>query len=283
MLKRYRGELQNLYINDSAKFSNADKQFLQGEITTLNSKITGWEISLYSMQLSMQRYMNVYKINLSQLSVIDLDFTKPSYFGKYYIEDSLDSIFTKALFNDTEFKVLGIIKNNAEEKKRLAQKGKWDIYATTGGRYNFYDLQNGDPKNNFIFANAGLKIKLFDQKTLKYTISKAQADISAIEFTIEDRKRLIYTDISRLKDGLLKKKEQLLNTLESLQSWRKIYNTKKGLFLSGKESADNFIQAFRSLVSTEETRFNLENNYFDTIRDFDYVCGTYFTIIELKY
>lgn len=108
----------------------------------------------------MQRFMNVNKINLSQLVVINVNFNKADYFGKYYIEEPTDSIFTKALNNDTEFKVLGVIKINAEEKNRLAQKGKWDVFATTGGRYNFYDIKGGTQQGNFLVANAGLQVKL---------------------------------------------------------------------------------------------------------------------------
>jgi hypothetical protein len=278
MLKRYREELKSMLTNKSI----LNREQIEGEITSLNSKITGWEITLYSIQLNMQRFMNVNKINLSQLVVINVNFNKADYFGKYYIEEPTDSIFTKALNNDTEFKVLGVIKINAEEKNRLAQKGKWDVFATTGGRYNFYDIKGGTQQGNFLVANAGLQVKLYDHTVLKNTIAKAQADISAIEYTIEDRKKLIKSDIEKLKDGLTKKKEQLINTLESLDSWNKIYSSKKSMYISGKESVDNYIQSFRSLVTTEETRYNLENNYLDTIRDFDYICGTYFEYIELK-
>jgi outer membrane protein TolC len=230
----------------------------------------------------MQLYMNVKNIDLSQLAVINVDYSKPDYFGRYYIEEPTDSIFKKALNNDSEFKVLGIIKKNAEEKKRLAQKGKWDVFATTGGRYNYYELQGGARQDNYLIADAGLKIKLYDNTVLKNTIAKAQADISAIEYTIADREKLISSDIEKLKDGLIKKKEQLINTLESLNSWNKIYQSKKQMYLSDRESVDNFIQSFRSLVTTEENRYNLENNYLDTIRDFDFICGTYFEYIELK-
>ncbi|MCF6331742.1 MAG: TolC family protein [Draconibacterium sp.] len=278
MLKHYRDELKNLLANNPIQNGGQ----IEGEIATLNSKITGWEIILFSKKLSMQRYMNVNNINMSNLLVINVDFKQDNYYGKYYIEQPTDSIFNKALNNDSEFKVLGIIKKNAEEKKRLAQKGKWDIFATTGGRYNYYEMRGGERQNNFLMANAGLNIKRYDNKMLKNTIAKAQSDISAIEYTIEDRKKLIKSNIEKLKDGLTKKKEQLINTLTSLNSWSNIYQSKKELYLSGDESVDNFIQSFRSLLSTEETHYNLENNYLDLIRDFDYITGSYFEYIELK-
>lgn len=131
-------------------------------------------------------------------------------------------------------------------------------------------------------ADAGLKVKRYDNKVLKNTIAKAQADISATEYTINDREKFIKSSIEKLKDGLTKKKEQLIHTFESLDSWKKIYQSKKDLYLLGNESVDNFIQSFRSLLNTEESRYQLENNYLDFIRDFNYINGTYFEYIELK-
>ncbi len=278
----FRAELSTYLLNDSINISKADRDQIEGEITNLNSKITGWEIELYALQLQIQLNMNMEQIKLNQLMKIDVDFTETDYYGKYYIMEATDSIFQKALKNDTEFKVLGIIKNNAEEKKRLAEKGKLDIYATTGGRYNYYQFLEGTRHDNFITANAGIKFKINDNQVLKNTIAKAEADIQAIEYTIEDRRKLIQSDILQLKDALTKKKEQIISTSASLKSWERTYNTKKELYLKKKESIENLIQSFRSLVSTKERLLELENNYLDKIRDLDYVCGEYFTVINIQ-
>lgn len=282
MLKEQRNELVNLVSVEKTDMPASEKEQIQGEITNLNSDITGWEISMFRTQLDMKRILNVTRLNLDQIKTIDVDFSQPDYFGEYYIKASTDTIFQKALENDTEFKVLGVIKKNAEEKKRLAEEGKWDIYATTGAHYNFYEATNGQVKNNFFAANAGLNLKLNDKKILKETIAKAQADIDAIAFTILDRKNSIKSDILQLKDALIKKKAQLINTAASLSSWEKTYASKKQQYLANQESVDNLIQAFRSLLETKETFFHLENNYFDTIRDFDFVSGEYFSIINIS-
>jgi len=143
-------------------------------------------------------------------------------------------------------------------------------------------MQGNSKQGNFLVADAGLKIKLYDHQVLKNTIAKAQADISAIEFIIIDRERFIKSNIEKLKDGLTKKKEQLIIIFSSVESWQNIYQSKKELYLAGNESVDNFIQAFRSLVETESNRYHLENNYLDLIRDFNYITGAYFEYIELK-
>ncbi len=165
---------------------------------------------------------------------------------------------------------------------QVFETGNLDIYATTGGRYNYLELAGGEKQDKFLTANAGIKIKINDRKVLKYTIAKAQADINAIEYTIENRRRFIQSDIFQLKDALTKKKEQLINTASSLSSWEKTYAIKKELFINGQETIDNLIQAFRELVSTNETFLKLENNYLDLIRDLDYVCGEYFTVINVQ-
>ncbi len=282
MLIKYRKELIGILEDDSLAITDSDKEQISGEITNLNSKITGFEITLYSLQLSMQRYMNVEQIRLDQLMKIEIDFKETEYIGEYYIEEITDSVFNKALINDTEFKVLGIIKKNAEEKKRLAEKGKLDIYATTGGRYNFYEITGTQRQDNFLMADAGIKVKINDKNVLKYTIEKAQADIDAIDYTIADRRKLIKADILQLKDALTKKKEQMISTSASLQSWKRTYTTKKESYVLKAESVDNYIQAFRSLITTHETWLQLENNYLDLIRDLDYVCGEYFAVINLE-
>ncbi len=134
-LIEYQTELKTIMINDSTATSGTDQEQIEGEITNLTSKITGWEITLYSLQLNMQLMMNV---------------------------------------------------------------------------------------------------------------------------------------------------KQMISTSESLKSWERAYAAKKELYLGNQESIENLLQTFRSLVETREIFLQLENNYLDLIRDLDYVCGVYFTVINLQ-
>jgi hypothetical protein len=281
LLKSYRLDLQKI-LSDSIRINKEAVEQIEGEITSLCSEITGVEISLYALKLQMQTFMNVQQVSLSQLSKLTIDFENTHYFGKSYIQESSDSIFQQALDNDTEFKVLGVIKKNAEEKKRLAEKGTWDIFATMGGRYSFKNLSKGGGQNELLMADVGLNIKLNDRKILEHTKTKAQADIDAIEFTIIDRRKVIRSEILQLKDALTKKKDQLSSSKSSLNSWEKIYRLKKEQLVSGSEDIEDFIQAFRSLVEKAQTYYELENDYMNLVGDLDFVCGKYFTIINLQ-
>ena len=87
-LREFRSELNTILMNDSKVISETDKEQIEGEITNLTTEIMGYEITLYSLQLNMQLMMNVKQINLSQLTKIEVDFTKPGYFGEYYINNT---------------------------------------------------------------------------------------------------------------------------------------------------------------------------------------------------
>jgi len=45
---------------------------------------------------------------------------------------------------------------------------------------------------------------------------------------------------------------------------------------SGNETVDNLIQALRSLSNTEVDFYKVANDYFDNVRDLQYLCGVYF-------
>jgi len=74
----------------------------------------------------------------------------------------------------------------------------------------------------------------------------------------------------------------VLSSRKSLDSWKKIHDRKKAEFIEGRETADNYIQSFRTLVDTMIDAFHYENEYFDEIRDLDYICGVYFKFLDIN-
>jgi outer membrane protein TolC len=176
---------------------------------------------------------------------------------------------------------LELIRENAIEKKKLAEKGKWDIFLSIDGRYNYLDRvnsMNGDP---YYSAGTGIQIKRFDSSIIKNTIQKAKADILQVEMTMEDRRLEMASDITRKKGTLLTKKEQVMSSRSSLRSRQAIYDLKLNNFIAGKVTVDNYLQVFRSLVSTMEESLRYENRYLDTLRDFNYICGEYFQFLGI--
>lgn len=282
MLNKYQSQLINLLDDNRLQNRENDRHQIQGEINSLASKIQGSEITVNTLKIRMQRWLGVQSIDQYTIQTINLDFHADDYFGNYYIDERNDVILQKALDNDTEFKVLQLIKKNAQEKKILAEKGKWDIFFSAGSRYNFNETIGGIKQEKYYAANFGLNVKRFDKNMLNYTIQKADADVLNIETTMDDRRIELTSKIVQLKDTSIKMREQLLSTLKSLDSWKQIYSTKLANFLEGTESVDNCIQAFRSLIGIEEEWYQSENRYLDTVRDFDFICGVYFEYLNIN-
>ena len=230
----------------------------------------------------MQRWIGITNFEEYTVKSIDLDFDNATYFGKYYVFAPFDDILEKAILNDTELKVLELIQENAIEKKRLAEKGEWDIFLSLGGRYNFNDKINNINHAPYYKAQLGIEIKRFDQSILSNTIQKAEADIHYIRTTMKDRRIQMSSEITEKKATLLTKKVQVLSSRKSLNSWLQIHDLKKDNFKNGKETVDNYIQAFRSLIKTMEETLYHENKYLDAIRDFDYICGVYFKLLGIE-
>ena len=253
-----------------------DKSQIEDEINSLNANIKGWEVRLNSLKIRFRRWLAVESLDDYKIAPLSLDINDEDYFGKYYVEESFDEVFKKAILNDTESKVLQLVIDNAQEKKRLAERGKWDIFATIRGRCNYYGLNEDDQSTNYYSASLGLNIKKMDKEVLNYSILKAESDILNIQTHLADRKIELATKIRQQKEELIKQLDQWKSATESCRTRKEIFELKLEKYLAGEESVDILLQAFRSLISTEHGLFRLENDYFDNIRDLDYLCGVYF-------
>ncbi|MFQ5604811.1 MAG: TolC family protein [bacterium] len=110
----------------------------------------------------------------------------------------------------------------------------------------------------------------------------AVADIANVEAQIQDREQELAAKIRQGKGEVEKQRSQLLTANEILQSRKQIYELKLKGYRAGTESIDNLLQAFRSLVDTETDLHDLVNDYFDNIRDLDFLCGVYFEKLGIE-
>ena len=278
----YKADLIKLKNSPELKGRTFEQQQLEDEINALTSRVQGWQVEVESLLIEMRRWIGADFTEHYSVTTIDLDFDQSGYYGEYYVTASYNEILQRAIHNDTELKVLELIRENAIEKKKLAEKGKWDIFLSLDGRYNYLDRINNVDQDPFYTAGTGIQIRRFDNSIIKNTILKAQADILQVEMTMEDREIEMASEITRKKATLLTKKEQVISSGRSLASKQQIHDIKLANFLKGTESVDNYLQVFRALVNTREESLRYENRYLDTLRDFNYICGEYFQFLGIE-
>jgi outer membrane protein TolC len=283
---KYQEKLNALLDEEWVKAHTADRQQIMDELRALDSDIKGWEVRVSSIRIQLQRQLGVASIEPFRVEPISLKpvpseaegLGEKDYLGKYYVEEDYTTILKKALANDTQIKVLRRVIENAREKKRLAEQGRWDIFASIGGRYENFSQ---DSERNYSI-DIGLSIQKFDSEVLNYSRLKAEADILNTQARIRDTEFGLEARIQERKGEAENQRKQLQSLHESLQSRKDIYTFKLERYLKGEESIDNLIHAFRSLLNTEKELYEVGNDYFDNIRDLDNLCGVYFEKLGIQ-
>ena len=272
-LRSYRERLALLLEEEWIQAHPADGEQVEDELNSLDSRIKGWEVRVASTRIKLQKQLAVESLEGMVLEPIPFGIGEQDYFGRYYVDESYETILQKALANNTEIKVLQRVIENAQERKRLAEQGRWDMSMSAGGRYSY--ARDHDQGNRYAL-DAGLRIKKFDAEVLNYSRRKAEADILNTEARIRELELEMGAEIRELKGEAETQREQLRSLRESRHSRRRVYALKRERCRQGEESIDNLIQVFRALVDTDMDYYETGNDYFDNIRALDDLCGIYF-------
>ncbi len=282
MLQKYKNLLKEYLEHEQIKTNHDHQIQIIDEIKALESDIKNTETNINSNKIQLKRWLAIDSLQNYFIQPISLDLQKWDYFGKFYVEENFQAIYERAMANDTEIMVLDLVVENAKEKKKLAKKGKWDIFASARGRYNYYGYNDDKYANNGYDVILGLDIKRFDKSLLNYSILKAESDILAVEAQIEDRKHEMAAKIKEAKQEVEQQRKQLVSIIESYESRKQVFDIKSKNYLDELEPIDNMIMAFRELVDTEDNYFETAEDYFENIRDLDYLCGIYFEELGIK-
>ena len=273
ILREYRRRLALLLEEERIRTRPSERAQMEDELNSLDSRIKGWEVRVASTRIKLQKQLAVESLDGMVLEPIPFGIGEEEYFGRYYVDESYETVLVKALANNTEIRVLHRVIENARERKRLAEQGRWDMFMSAGGRYS-YTRDHG--RDDEYAVDVGLKIKKFDAEVLKYSRRKAEADILNTEARIRELRLDLGAEIRELKGEVENQRQQLQSLHDSRRSRGEVYEFKLKRYLAGEESIDNLIQCFRSLVDTEASYYEAGNDYFDNIRDLDDLCGVYF-------
>lgn len=268
----HRDDLQKLVT--SGGVDGNDRVETLDRIGALESDIRVWELRIATREIQLVQLLAIRRESITSIEEVTVDVSAPGHLGRSYVVEPYELILDRALTHDTETEVLQRVIENAMEKVRLAERGKWDITVAMDGRYNYSESRAVG--SDSYSAGFGLRLKRFDHDVLRHSRSKALADVRSAEAGIEQRAAALRSRIGEHKAELDNLVDRLRQLSELRESRLRIYTFKRKDYLDHAISLDELLNASRNLLRAEGDYHATVAEYLRTIRSLDSLCGVYF-------
>ncbi|MHC4397167.1 MAG: TolC family protein [Planctomycetota bacterium] len=218
---------------------------------------------------------------LSPSQVNSFDLYSEDYYGKSYLSRTAEELLAEADRNDINIKVLKNARENAVEKKQLAEQGKWDVFVDLNAQYDL----NGDGNlrdNNGYLMGVGLRATRIDQTLLNYSLGRAVAEINNYNTLIMAQRLNTKNQIDRQWFMARNRRKQFEELFESVESQRKVYLQKRKDYADGKENIDNLLDSRKQLMNAQISLTQSLHGFYWSIVRLDHACGVYFTRLGIN-
>jgi len=271
-------DLEELCQNRQAQNHPNQLRQLQNEIRDLQTTMLMDEEHIQRNLLDLRLEIGLNELALEEVD--GFDFYAKDYWGKSYINTPIEELYEKAAENDIRLQVLQNARENSAEKKRLADKGKWDAFVDLQGEYDLHP--GGDMKDDNGYRAFGqLRAKKIDPVLLGYSRSRAVAEINEYNWLIREQ-RLKTRNRIEIKWYVAKSlRKQCRQISETISSRKQIFQQKSESYRRGEETVENLISARDKLM---DAQFDLVRNlgkFYEAITWLDHACGVYFGQLDL--
>ncbi len=248
-------------IREVEGYNLAGKQEINGILFDLRRSI-----GLESLDISQINGANLFNFNLFEVE----------HYGKFYLTATLDQLLERARQNDIRIKVLGNARANSIEKKRLAIKGKWDVFVDFDGQLDVASGGDLQDRNGYV-AEAGIRITKIDPTLLSYSLGRAVAEIGKYDALIKAQHLATRHQIEMQMFVAKSKWQQYEAAYDTVKSKRRVYHQKLGDYKDGKGTIDNLVDSRKAVYYAEMNLVDVFNVFYAGVILLDYACGTYFS------
>jgi len=251
-----------------------ERQQIETAIQSAEADMIVYDEILNNILIRLRFSIGQEEISLSQVSSFDL--YAEDYYGKSYLNCTVDELLAEANRNDINIRVLENARKSSYEKKRLAEEGKWDVFVDFSAQYDI----NGDGSlrdDNGYLMGFGLRITKIDPVLLNYSLSRAVAEINKYNALIRAQQLETKNQIDREWFMARNRRKQFEELFASIKSQREVYLQKRKDYAEGKETIDNLIDSRELIMFTEITLTHSLEGLYSSIVRLDHACGVYFT------
>ena len=244
------------------------------QIQDLQSQSVNFAGEVDASLIGLMENLGLDDVRLDQIRHLELN--GGDYYGKRYIDSDIETIINEAIENDVEIRVIKVARSNAELKKDLAKKGKWDIFGKLFGNYDFEQRGDDRRRRSSYELGLGFSVQRNDPKLLLLSMQQADAEIKRFDAQVEWRERKVHHLIKR-KISQARSSRHLIEELKTSRTLRQsVFAQKLEAYKSGNESIDNLIQSRDSLFDTEKDIVERIEEFFEIVIELDVTSGFYF-------
>ncbi len=267
-------DFQNL-LDYTKETGNGDEiRQIEDEIQAFLSRKVNQQGNVDAWQIGLLDRLGLDFLPLERVMLLEMK--EDDYYGKQYIEKDLEQIIAEAIQNDVEIRVLEIARKNAELKKSLAERGKWDIIGKLFGTYDFESRGDDLRRPSGFGVGLGFSVQRTDPKLLHLSLRQAEAEIRKFTAEITWRERQV-KNLIRRRVSEVRNLRTLVDELKASRELRySVYLQKLESFRKDNETMDNLIQSRVSLFETEKEFLEQFAEFFETVVDLDVASGFYF-------
>ncbi len=262
-------------LAETEKTGNEDEiRQIEDQIQAFRSRTVNQQGKVDAWQISLLDRLGMDSLPLDLVETLVMK--EADFYGKQYVEKDLEQIVIEAIGNDVEIRVLKIARKNAELKKSLAERGKWDIIGKLFGTYDFESRGDDIRRPSGFGVGLGFSVQRTDPKLLQLSLRQAEAEIQKFSAEIIWRERQV-RNLIRRRVSEAHNSRSLIDELEASRRLRKsVYVQKLEAFRQNNETIDNLIQSRISLFETEKEFLERFAQYFEIVVDLDVASGFYF-------
>ncbi|MCX7918724.1 MAG: TolC family protein [bacterium] len=278
LTKQCWNDFQTIFCSSRVQSTPAEKEQIEGELQSLQSDIVELEGEIHSGRIELQANIGCDELELDQIEPFDL-YTE-NFYGKEYLQRSKEDLTKIAIQDDVEIKVLEASKHSAEQKRLLAEKGKWDIFLNLDANYDFPGQGTKTGESGY-YVGAAVNANWIDSKLLKLSYNKAEAEIKQYLQQIKAQQMNIKNSVDLSWNNAKNLRKQAEELTAEVESRKNVYTQKVASFLENKETIDNLIQARKKLLDSQKRLANVLTDFYETVTELDAICNVYFQKLKI--
>ena len=253
----------------------SDQLQVRDQLQALQSESVDFNGDVDAQLISLMENLGLDDVKLSEIRHLEL-INVGDYYGRRYIDADIDEIIREAIESDVEIRVIKVARRNAELKKQLAQKGKWDIFGKVFANYDFEQRGDDRRRRSGYELGIGFSVQRNDPKLLLLSMRQAESEIKRFNAQIQWRERKVNHLIKR-KVSQARSIRLLIEELkESRELRHSVFAQKLESYQAGEETMDNLIQSRESLYDTEKDLLERLSDFFEIVIELDVTSGFYF-------